>query len=145
VAPLIRKTSTRSFAIDIVGGGNSEALQNLAGEMVHLVGAVPDVRPYYEHCQAVIVPIRAAGGTRIKILEAFGYGRPVISTAIGVEGLDAVHGKHLLIADTPEDFAAACVRVMSDAALTESLIENAGALVQSSYTIDCLRKVVAAL
>jgi len=144
VLPLIPQSAT-DFVVDIVGEGRCEGLQELASDVVHLVGPVPEVRPWYERCYALIVPIRAAGGTRIKILEAFSYGRPVITTSVGVEGLDAISGTHLLVADTPEDFAAACLRLMSDRSLAEMLVENARELLHRSYTSDRLKESIAAL
>ena len=145
VLPLIRERALTQCTVEIVGAGKSGALQNLTDDTVRLIGAVPDVRPVYERCHAMIVPIRAAGGTRIKILEAFSYRRPVITTSIGAEGLDAVPGTHLLAADTPQDFADACLRVMSDPALVQALVENAHSLLLQSYTIRSLKAAVAAL
>lgn len=73
---------------------------------------VPSCGPHYLQTAAAIVPLRVGGGTRVKIIEAFANRCPVISTTKGCEGLDVVPGKHLLIADSPEDFAAACVAVL---------------------------------
>src|SRR5690606_8058639 len=74
---------------------------------VTVTGTVPDVRPWLQRATAVVIPLLSGGGTRLKILEAFSAGRPVISTTIGAAGLDAVDGDHLLIADRPEQFATA--------------------------------------
>ena len=67
---------------------------------VAVLADVPDVTPYYAAARLAVAPIRAGGGSRIKILEAFAHDRPVVSTRIGAEGLSVVDGRHLLIADT---------------------------------------------
>ena len=76
---------------------------------------------WYHNAAAVVVPVRAGGGTRIKILEAFSFRRPVITTAVGVEGIDARHDESILVADTPEEFAEACRRLRHDYGLGERL------------------------
>jgi glycosyltransferase involved in cell wall biosynthesis len=88
----------------------------------------------YRQADAVVVPVRAGGGTRIKILEAFAEGVPVISTSIGAEGIDARPDVHILMADTPEAFAVQCRRLRRDAALVEALVRNAFALVSARYS-----------
>jgi glycosyltransferase involved in cell wall biosynthesis len=72
----------------------------------------------------MVVPIREGGGTRLKIIEAMALGVPVVSTTKGAEGLNAVHGEHLLIADTPLEFQAACVSLLRDAELRSRLADN---------------------
>ncbi len=63
-----------------------------------------------------VVPVRYGGGTRVKILESFAHRVPVVSTRLGAEGLEVEDGVHLLLADGPEDFAAATVRLLRDPA-----------------------------
>ncbi len=87
VLPLIRGKTPVPFVLNVVGNGDSTSLRDLASDEVHLIGAVADPGPWYESCDAVIVPVRAGGGTRIKILEAFGNMRPVVSTTLGLEGI----------------------------------------------------------
>lgn len=71
------------------------------------------------------MPLRIAGGTRIKILESWAKGLPVVSTSIGCEGLGAEDGKHLLIGDTPEDFAEKCIVLLSSPILGQKLAQEA--------------------
>jgi glycosyltransferase involved in cell wall biosynthesis len=101
-----------------------------------VTGTVEDVLPHYEATTVCVVPLRAGGGTRLKILEAMALGRPVVSTAIGCEGLDLIDGEHLLIADTPEQFAAKTVRLLKDAELSHDLCRNARKLVETRYGWD---------
>jgi glycosyltransferase involved in cell wall biosynthesis len=139
ILPLIRDQAESSVVVDIVGR-DSEGLRDLAGANVNVIGQVADVGIHYEACDAVIVPLRAGGGTRIKILEAFSYKRPVVTTSMGVEGIDAIPDRHALIGDTPEDFATACLQLMYDPDLGRYLAENATDLLQRSHTVDNLRK-----
>ncbi len=86
------------------------ALAHLPG--VSVIGAVPDLQPVYQAAQVVVVPLRAGGGTRLKILEALALGRPVVSTTIGAEGLDLIDGLHLRLADGAEALAEAIVALL---------------------------------
>ena len=97
---------------------------------VSVTGTVTDVTRCYESAHAVIVPVRAGGGTRIKVLEAFAHQRPVVSTSAGAEGLEVTAGRHLLIADSRSDFAACCGRLMRDPALGRQLAGQAAAYVR---------------
>lgn len=78
---------------------------------VRYVGAVPSVKPFYSASHSVVVPVFEGSGTRLKMLEAMAYGRPVIATRLGAEGLPVVAGEHFLEADDAEHFADAAVRV----------------------------------
>lgn len=100
---------------------------------VYVTGTVPDVRPWVERAGTVVVPLRAGGGTRLKILEAFAMGRPVVSTRLGAAGIDAKDGEHLLLADTPDAIAATITRLAADATLRQALADRAYALVRERY------------
>ena len=81
---------------------------------VTVTGAVDYVTPYYRQATVAVVPLRAGGGTRIKILEAAAHRVPVVSTPVGAEGLDVADGHELLLAHTPEQMAHQCVRLWQD-------------------------------
>ncbi len=98
-----------------------------------LTGFVDDVRLPVAAASACVVPLRQGGGTRLKILEAMALGTPVISTSKGAEGLSAVPGRDLLIADTPEALADETVRVLTSPKLAASLASNARQRVVESY------------
>lgn len=80
---------------------------------VDVVGPVDDVVAHYRDTHAVYLPIRSGGGTRIKILEAWALGVPVLSTAVGSEGLPATNGSHLHVFETPEQGCDALRRVVA--------------------------------
>jgi glycosyltransferase involved in cell wall biosynthesis len=117
----------------IAGKNPHPSIQTLASDRIRVTGTVEDVRPYYSDALAMIVPIRVAGGTRLKILESMAAGVPVISTTIGAEGIEADNGVHLLIADTPEDMVQALGRIMASPGETARLREQARALALSRY------------
>jgi glycosyltransferase involved in cell wall biosynthesis len=135
IAPAVRKWSAVEVAFEVVGGGASPRLREAARcAGVHLLGAVPDVKGVYGSAGAMVVPLRAAGGTRIKILEAFSYGRPVVSTSIGAEGLAVAHERELLIGDAPDEIAAACARLAGDRELRARLATRGLDLVNRAYS-----------
>lgn len=122
----------------IVGSDPSPEVMQLNGNGVHVTGRVDDVRPYYGRITVCVVPLRAGGGTRLKILEAMALGRPVVSTTIGCEGLEVADGEHLLIADSPERFAEQTVCLLTDRALYERIATNARQLVVTRYDWDVI-------
>ena len=118
VLPLLRQKAKRPFYLTVVGAGHGKRLQRYRSTPeLRIAGFVSDVAPYYDDADAAIVPLRAGGGTRIKVLEAFGFRRPVVSTPIGVEGLDVENEKQVLIAEDPAGFAGQCCRLMDDGRL----------------------------
>ncbi len=86
----------------------------LATAHVRFTGTVEDVRPFVEQAGVVVVPLLSGGGTRLKILEAWAMGKAIVSTAVGAEGLPAVHGANMLLADDPRCFAQSVTRLLDD-------------------------------
>lgn len=97
---------------------------------------VPDVRPHLAQADCCVVPIRVGGGTRIKILDAWAMGRPVVSTSVGCEGLQAVNGENILICDTAGAFADAITEVLTNAALRARLGRGGRQTVEELYSWD---------
>lgn len=100
---------------------------------VRFLGFVPDLAAVYAQARLVVCPLRSGGGTRVKLLEAAAHGRPIVSTAVGAEGIGFEDGADALIADPPRAFAAACLAVLRDDALAARLAENARRLVNRAY------------
>jgi glycosyltransferase involved in cell wall biosynthesis len=117
----------------IVGRKPGPQVRALASHNVHVTGSVDDVRPSYLSGEAIVVPLRVGSGTRLKILEAMAAGVPVVSTALGAEGLDAIDGVHLLIGNSPGEFASALVRLLRDPALAARLVDAGKKLVTERY------------
>ena len=92
------------------------------GHNVVYTGRVPDVRPLIAAAWICVVPLRSgAGGTRFKLLESMALGTPLVSTRIGAEGIDGTDGSDILIADTPEQFAASTIAVLNSTDLRQQL------------------------
>ncbi|MFI5323866.1 MAG: glycosyltransferase [Thermodesulfobacteriota bacterium] len=79
---------------------------------VEITGFVDDLDGLYRRSRIIATPILAGGGTRIKIIEAAAYGKPVVSTSIGMEGIDLSPGREILICDNPKKFADECIRLL---------------------------------
>lgn len=113
VLPLIR-AHVPSVTFDLAGANPAADVLRLAGDGVTVHGSVPDMRPYYRRAEVMVVPLREGGGTRLKILEAGACGKAIVTTALGVEGLDLQDGEDLIVADSPHQFAQAVVSLIGD-------------------------------
>ena len=111
---------------------------------IAVVGMVPELRDVYHRHQVLLVPLRAGSGTRLKLFEAFAAGIPAVSTTVGAEGIDAVDGEHLLIADGAENLAHAVDRLLADEPLAASIAENAMRLAAERYDWDASAKILLA-
>jgi glycosyltransferase involved in cell wall biosynthesis len=105
---------------------------------IHLTGYVADVRPHMLAAACHIVPLRTGGGTRLKILNSWAMGRPVVSTSLGCEGLEAVDDRNILIRDEPKAFAAAVLRVVESESLARRLARGGRATVDRAYSWDAI-------
>jgi glycosyltransferase involved in cell wall biosynthesis len=132
ILPLLRQRFP-DMQVSIVGKEPTPAVMALAGDGVSIESSVPDVRPYYQGASVAVVPLRAGGGSRLKILEAMSLGRPVVSTTVGAEGIHVRHGENILLADDDRSFAGAIVRLLSDDILRRKLVRNARRLVEEQY------------
>lgn len=127
------------FRVILVGKNPTAEVRRYAElASVDFEGEVPDVRPYYQKAWMQMVPLRIGGGTRLKIAEGLSMANPVVSTRLGAQGLELVHEEHLLLGDTPEQFAGLMLRYAADAAL-RCRHGNAGrARILELYTWDAL-------
>jgi glycosyltransferase involved in cell wall biosynthesis len=119
----------------VVGKRPAPALRQLADTgAVVLTGEVADARPFIAGAAVYVVPMRIGGGVRLKLLEALALEVPVVSTAMGAEGVAGLRaGEHCLLADDPAGFAAAILRLLGDAALGPRLGAAGRALVCERY------------
>ena len=99
-------------------------------------GFVDDIRPYLYDADVYIIPLRVGGGTRIKAYEAMAAGRPVVSTAVGVEGLPLEPEHHYLLGETAQSFADAVLRLLREDNLRTSLALKARKLVESGCSTN---------
>jgi len=138
ILPRLRETAGRPVTVTLAGEP-ADTVRSLAAEPgVEVTGFVPDLAACYEAADVVVVPLAAGGGTRIKLLEAFGYGVPVVTSTAGAAGLDVTDGVHVLIADSPGDTARAVAALAADRRLRERLVADARRLVTSSYSHEAV-------
>jgi glycosyltransferase involved in cell wall biosynthesis len=110
----------------------AEAASPLAGH-VTVTGFVDDPEPLLQRSRAFIVPVRAAGGMRVKILDGWRWGVPIVSTTTGAEGIAVCEGENILLADEPQAFARAVVRLLTDKGLADALRRNGRRWVEKNY------------
>jgi len=140
ILPLIRQRIP-DVRLLIVGRDMPPRISALHDGKKLIVSAnVPSVEPHYREATISVVPLRAGGGTRLKILEAFALGRPVVSTSIGCEGLDIIGGEHLFIADKPAAFAESCVTLLLNPGLRKQLTLNARQVAEQKYSWDAIER-----
>jgi glycosyltransferase involved in cell wall biosynthesis len=101
---------------------------------IQLTGPVENAVGALAAAQVAIVPLRAGSGTRVKILEAWAASRPVVSTTLGAEGLQSTDGEHLILAEGPEEFAAAVTRLLESEELRKRLGRAGRRLYERNFT-----------
>ncbi len=138
IFPLLRKHFPHITAT-FVGRNPTEEI-TVFGEIdgITITGTVDDVRPYIAEGSIYIVPLRIGGGSRLKILEALAMKKPIVSTTVGAEGLQTEDRKHLLLAETPQDFLDAIIELTKNQTLADSLGENGRKLVEEKYGWDAI-------
>jgi glycosyltransferase involved in cell wall biosynthesis len=133
ILPLIRQDipETKLF---IVGSSPPDEIIRL-GKMDNVVvtGWVEDIKPYIARSSVYVAPLWLGTGMRVKILEAWGMAKPVVTTSIGSQGIDCTPGEDVLIADDPQGFAAHTVRLLKDKTLREKLGRNGRKQVEAKY------------
>jgi glycosyltransferase involved in cell wall biosynthesis len=112
--PRIRAT-VPGATFHVVGRNPAFSIRRLASDGVEIVGTVPSVLEYLHRAAVVVVPLRVGGGTRLKIYEAMAAAKAVVSTTIGAEGLDIRDGRDIVLADAPNRFAEAVIRLLQNA------------------------------
>lgn len=139
IFPLIVKR-VPDARVYVVGAHASKHVQSFASDNVIVTGYVDDVRPYVARAEVVIIPLLIGGGTRLKALEAMAMKKPIVSTSIGCEGIELVHGESVLIGDTPEAFADAAVQLFTDHGLSARLTEKAYQTMCTTYRWEAIAK-----
>lgn len=134
--PLIR--AMRDVSLKVVGHRAGLELPKTPGDAVHFTGFLDDLRPTVHAATVYIVPLRIGSGTRLKVLEAMAMGKAIVSTRIGAEGIGLQDGVDALLADTPEEFAAAVCRLLDDAQLRQQLGAAARASAEARFGWDAI-------
>jgi polysaccharide biosynthesis protein PslH len=96
-------------------------------------GFVPDVRTWVARAAVYVVPLRVGGGTRLKMVDAMAQGKAIVATTVGAEGIEGDNGRHFLLEDSPDAFAAATIRLLNDATARNQLGQAARARAEEVY------------
>jgi glycosyltransferase involved in cell wall biosynthesis len=135
VFPSVRQQISQA-SLTIVGKNPPQDFLQAAkqdSQAVRVTGYVPDLQPYLERAALMVVPVRAGGGMRVRILEAFAYAMPVVTTTVGLEGIHGTPDYDVLVADTPADFAERTSELLEDVSLQEKLATNGRELAIKKY------------
>jgi polysaccharide biosynthesis protein PslH len=126
IFPQLRDTFPFRVQFVIAGDNPAREVSSLTRQQgVIVTGGCDPIAPFYLSASLAVVPIRAGGGTRIKLLEAAAYGVPVVSTQFGASGTGFKSGRELLLADNAREFATSCARLLQDFGLASRLVAGA--------------------
>ena len=127
----------------IVGSGPPKEIKRLGQHPnVTVTGYVDDIRDYYRKAQVVVVPLRTGVGIRGKILEGWSIGRATVATPLACQGLRAIHGENIMIAEDASSFAAWTISLLRNPKFCQRLAVNARKTVEEYYDWDNLAKQV---
>ena len=135
VFPLVRK-GVPDATLTIIGKNPPQDFVEQAEEnpgIIKVTGYVDDLVPYLEESALMVVPVRAGGGMRVRILEAFAYAMPVVTTTVGLEGIQGTPDHDVIVADTPADFADRTIELLQNPSLQEKLSTNGRELALKKY------------
>ena len=134
VWPRLRSALPFPLRFVIIGPGPPRQVRQLARSPdIVVAGGIDDVAPLYRSANIAVVPIRAGGGTRIKVLESANYGVPIVATTFGAAGTGLRSGQELLLADGESDFAGACIKLLTDRKFAYRLSVQARRKVRHDY------------
>jgi polysaccharide biosynthesis protein PslH len=133
IAPRLSHPGVRIALVGALPPARLRAAAAAAPVAVEVTGRVAQIAPWFEASRLLAVSLRIGGGTRLKILEAMAHGLPVVTTSIGCAGLDVQHGRDVLIADDPGQFASWVDRLLADDALARDLAQRARQTVERCY------------
>lgn len=124
----------------IVGNNPSPNVKSLASAAVTVTGWVPETRPYLEQCRVAVIPLRYGAGNKGKVGEALAHGLPMVTTSIGAEGMNIVHGEHAFVADSPSEFARCAVELYTNGDLWKKFSAAGQKLVAGQYSSSIMRR-----
>ncbi len=122
-------------------GWMEQKIKNIKNTGYH--GEIPDAHDFILHHGLMVVPLFSGSGMRIKIVEGMALGKTIITTPIGIEGIPAIHGTHLLIAQNPNEFANSILNILANPGQLESIRENARAFIYKNFDNFALAKALA--
>ena len=127
----------------VIGRGMSPKMSSLNKPNVIVVGKVESAQKVYHHYSTMVVPLLSGSGMRIKMIEGMAYGKAIVSTSIGAEGISVFNNRECLIADNPDEFAEAVIKALTDESVRQSLQRQARLFIEQHFENNFLvRKLV---
>lgn len=139
VWPIVKKVYPNAKLL-IVGRGLKKTLQSLSSEGIVFDQDTDDIRRAYTKADVMVAPIKGPGGTRLKILEAMASGCPVVTTHVGIEGIEAQNGKEVLIGGNPKEIASLVIEILQNNKKRLAITQNARKLVEEKYNWVAITK-----
>jgi len=138
ILPLIKR-EIEDVTLYIVGADPTPEIKALASERVVVTGWVKDISLYLKGARVMVAPLRYGAGLKGKISQGMSYGLPMVTTSLGIEGMDIEDGTEALVADDPAEFAAKVIRVYRDDDLWNHLAEHAARFAAANYSPEVVR------
>lgn len=139
VLPLVQK-EIPDIRLVIAGASPSPKVQALSSESVIIAGGYDTPDKFYHSASIVVIPVFYGGGVKGKLLEAVSFKRPVITTQHGAMGTNFINGKHILVRDTCDSFARACIDVLKNPEAYEDMVNQAFVLFYNAYSWEIIGK-----
>jgi glycosyltransferase involved in cell wall biosynthesis len=125
ILPEIEKNYSGQFKFQVIGAKTPEWMFKLSNEKIKIVGEVEDIRPYLGESKVFVAPLKFGSGIKVKILEAMALGVPVVTTSVGIQGMNVKNGVHLFVEDEIEEFAKKIIILLKDENLRNEISKNA--------------------
>ena len=133
VFPKIKDQSVRFL---VIGGGPKDELRTYESERVKIMGFVDDLTPYFSNGLCLAAPLQLGAGIKVKILEAMSAGLPVVTNAIGIEGISAIDGKDYLFATTADEYVESINRLLNEEKLKYKLSDSAKMYLERDFNLQ---------
>jgi glycosyltransferase involved in cell wall biosynthesis len=133
IFPLLKKEIS-NIKLLIVGSKPPDCVKALASDDVVVTGYVPDITPYMENSKLMVAPLRYGAGVKGKITQSMSFGLPVVTTAIGAEGLNAIDGESILVANSAQEFASKVIQIYTNKELWNRISANSYELALKRYS-----------
>lgn len=126
----------------VVGSSPPPWLLDRNGPDFRVTGFVPDLRPYLEQCRLTIAPLRFGAGVKGKVILSLSYGVPVVASSVGAEGIPAMEGQGIMVADNPHDFSNKIATLYHDEVLWKTISQNGRAIVRKHFSLENARDAI---
>ncbi|EIJ6694540.1 TPA: glycosyltransferase [Escherichia coli] len=137
--PVLRRILGREPQVAIVGDVcNAQAIKNLNGAYLHKLGRIPDLQSVYNESKIVICPLLSGAGMKIKVVEALSYGKAIVTTSVGADGINIIHKHDAYISDDWNEFSQSIKDILTNDSLREKLEKNSKKLAMSDYSYQAV-------